>query len=98
MPLYKVTIPYTGTQTCLVDADSPEEALQKAKKEEEFFREEIRLDWNNTSIKVSSQKKKNENNNMIKKWAKDHPGCMFSILISVLPSAIILGLLWVLLG
>lgn len=52
MPLYKVTIPYTGTQTCLVDADSPEEALQKAKKEEEFFREEIRLDWNNTSIKV----------------------------------------------
>lgn len=71
MPLYKVTIPYTGTQTCLVDADSPEEALQKAKKEEEFFREEIRLDWNNTSIKVSSQKKKNENNNMIKKWAKD---------------------------
>lgn len=98
MPLYKVTIPYTGPQTCLVDADSPEEALQKAKKEEEFFREEIRLDWNNTSIKVSSQKKKNENNNMIKKWAKDHPGCMFSILISVLPSAIILGLLWVLHG
>ncbi|MFQ9366091.1 MAG: hypothetical protein ACLR2P_11395, partial [Bilophila wadsworthia] len=85
------------TQTCLVDADSPEEALQKAKKEE-FFREEIRLDWNNASIKVSSQKKKNENNNMIKKWAEDHHGCMFSILISVLPSAIILGLLWVLHG
>mgnify|MGYP003359253039 CR=1 FL=1 len=49
MPFYKVTIPYTGTQTCLVDADSPEEALQKAKKEE-FFREEIRLDWNNVLI------------------------------------------------
>ena len=56
MPQFEVSIPYTGIQTRIVLADSPEEALEKAQEGELFHlgggnyavddhAEEIRLHW-----------------------------------------------------
>ena len=36
MPQFEVSIPYTGIQTRIVLADSPEEALEKAIKDENY--------------------------------------------------------------
>lgn len=54
MPQFEVSIPYTGIQTRIVLADSPEEALEKAKNGDLFLlgscavddhSEDIRLNW-----------------------------------------------------
>ena len=56
MPQFEVSIPYTGIQTRIVLADSPEEALEKAKNGDLFLlgggdcavddhSEDIRLSW-----------------------------------------------------